>query len=178
MEKYQRPPLLGHEQRTNERRTFPAEERGEIGASRDEKEAVNIAEIIRGHREERGRRESGRKWGGRGLIVLGAMMMMGSCPLYALSAIGPYTIISAFALIAGGGALLAWRPRLKDTNEALLVAMKYGNRLTTPRLALEMDVSLEKAEKIIQELMRNGIAEIDLDYQDPDHSISYKIKGL
>lgn len=112
------------------------------------------------------------------MIVLGAMMMLGSCPLYALSAIGPYTIVAGFALIAGGGALLAWRPRLRDTNEALLVAMKYGNRLTTPRLALEMDVSLEKAEKIIQELMKNGIAEIDLDHEDPDHSITYKIKGL
>jgi predicted transcriptional regulator len=82
------------------------------------------------------------------------------------------------AMIAGGSALLAWRPRLKDTNEALLVAMKYGNSLTATRLALELDVSFEKAEKIIRELVRSGIAEIDLDQKDPDQGITYKIKGL
>ena len=74
--------------------------------------------------------------------------------------------------------MLAWRPRLKNTNEAVLIAMKYGNRLTATTLALEMDISFGKAEKIIQELVRSGIAEIDLDRKDPDHTITYKIKGL
>ena len=45
-------------------------------------------------------------------------------------------------------------------------------------LALEMDISFNKAEKIIQELVRSGIAEIDLDHKDPDHTITYRIKGL
>ena len=81
-------------------------------------------------------------------------------------------------MIGLGSALLAWRPRLKDTNEALLVAMKYGNSLTAARLALELDVSFEKADKIIQELVRRGIAEIDLDQKDLDQNIVYRIKGL
>jgi len=41
-----------------------------------------------------------------------------------------------------------------------------------------MDISFQKAEKIIQELVRSGIAEIDLDYKDPDHSLVYKIRGF
>ena len=110
-------------------------------------------------------------------MILGAVITLGSCPPYAFSLIGPQTIIIGLAMIAGGSALLAWRPRLKDTNEALLIAMKYGNSLTATRLALEMDVSFEKAEKIIRELVRSGVAEIDLDQKDPDQGITYKDKG-
>jgi hypothetical protein len=135
-------------------------------------------EIIEGHLKERARKASRRKWGGRGLLILGAAIILGSCPPYAFSLIGPQTIMIGLGMIAGGSALLAWRPRLKDTNEALLVAMKYGNSLTAARLALELDVSFEKAEKIIRELVRSGIAEIDLDQKDPDQGITYKIKGL
>ena len=95
-----------------------------------------------------------------------------------ISGAGSTTILAALALIGGGSALLTWRPRLKNTNEAILIAMKYGNRLTAMTLALEMDISFNKAEKIIQELVRSGIAEIDLDHKDPDHTITYKLKGL
>ena len=41
-----------------------------------------------------------------------------------------------------------------------------------------MDISLKKAEKIIQKLVRQGIAEIDLDDADSDGGISYKVRGL
>jgi hypothetical protein len=139
---------------------------------------ASTREIIEGHLKERARKAARRKWGGRGLLILGAVITLGSCPPYAFSLIGPQTIMIGLAMIAGGSALLAWRPRLKDTNEALLVAMKYGNSLTAARLALEMDVSFEKAEKIIRELVRSGIAEIDLDQKDLDQGITYKIKGL
>jgi hypothetical protein len=128
--------------------------------------------------KERTKRALRRKWAGRSLIVFGVLLMIGSCPFYALSVTGSGTILAALALIGGGSALLAWRPKLKDTNEAVLIAMKYGNRLTATTLALEMDVSFNKAGKIIQELVRSGIAEIDLDSKDPDHTITYKIKGL
>ena len=82
------------------------------------------------------------------------------------------------ALVLVGSGLLLQGPRLRDTNEAILVAMKYGNRLTVPRLALEMDISLKKAEKIIRRLMSNGVAEIDLDADDPEDGITYRIKGI
>ena len=139
---------------------------------------ASTREIVEGHLKERARIATRRKWGGRGLVILGAVITLGSCPPYAFSLIGPQTIMMGLAMIAGGSALLAWRPRLKDTNEALLVAMKYGNSLTATRLALELDVSFEKAEKIIRELVRSGVAEIDLDQKDPDQGITYKIKGL
>jgi hypothetical protein len=119
-----------------------------------------------------------RKWTGRGLIVVGATVLMGSCPLYAFSLIGPHTIMAAFALIAAGSGFIAWRPRLRDTNEALVIAVKHDNYLTVPRLALEMDITFEKADKIIQELIKSGIAEVDLDHKDSDHAIWYRIKGL
>ena len=138
----------------------------------------NTREIIQEHLKERAQKASRRKWGGRGLVILGAVTILGSCPLYAFSLIGPQTVLTGLAMIGLGSALLAWRPRLKDTNEALLVAMKYGNSLTAARLALELDVSFDKAEKIIQELVRRGIAEIDLDQKDLDQNIVYRIKGL
>jgi predicted transcriptional regulator len=139
---------------------------------------ASTREIVEGHLKERARRATRRKWGGRGLVILGAAITLGSCPPYAFSLIGPQTIMIGLAMIAGGSALLAWRPKLKHTNEALLVAMKYGNSLTATRLALEMDVSFEKAEKIMRELVRSGVAEIDLDQKDLDQGITYKIKGL
>jgi predicted transcriptional regulator len=143
-----------------------------------QEKSISTRQIVEDHLKERARRVARRKWGGRGLVILGAIMTLGSCPMYAFSLIGPQTIMIGLGLIAGGSALLAWRPRLKDTNEALIVAMKYGNSLTATRLALELDVSFEKAEKIIQELVRSGVAEIDLDQKDPDQGITYKVKGL
>jgi hypothetical protein len=150
------------------------EEHGERPIQR----TVSAREIVERHLKERAGQVQRRKWGGRGLIMLGVGTILGSCPVYAFSLIGPQTIMIGLALVAGGAALLAWRPRLKDTNEALLVAVKHGNYLTTPRLALELDISLEKAERTIQELVRSGIAEIDLDHKDPDQAIVYRIKGL
>lgn len=139
--------------------------------------SLRAREVVLAHMKERERKASRRKWGGLGFIFLGSATIMASCPLYAFSLIGPDTLIAGLILIGGGFGLMAWRPKLKDTNEALIVAMKHGNRLTTPRLALELDISFEKAEKIIRELVKNGIAEIDLEHQDPD-AIVYRIKGL
>ena len=139
---------------------------------------LTTREILEMHLKDRSQREARQKWAGRGLIVFGAVLLVGSCPFYALSLAGPATVVAGLALIAGGGVLLERRPRLKPTNEAMLVAMKYGNRLTATRLALELDISYEKAERIIKELVRSGIAEIDLAQDDPDHAIIYKIRGL
>lgn len=143
----------------------------------------DAAAIIEGHRREREKRESRRKWTGRGVMLFGFLTMWSSCGLYTFSLLGLQTralevLILSVVLVGAGFAISAWRPRLKDTNEALLIAMKYGNRLTAARLALELDISFEKAEKIIQELVRSGIAEIDLERTDPDQPITYKISGL
>lgn len=146
-------------------------------ALRDAGVSARAREIVQGHLKERQKKAARRKWGGLGFIFLGSATIMASCPLYAFSLIGPDTLIVGLILIGGGCGLMAWRPRLKDTNEALVVAMKHDNRLTTPRLALELDISFQKAEKIIRELVKNGIAEIDLEHQDPD-AIVYRIKGL
>jgi predicted HTH transcriptional regulator len=95
-----------------------------------------------------------------------------------LSLVGPWTMGAGLALIAAGSVLMAWTPKLKNTNEALLIASKHDNRLTAPRLALEMDISFEKAERIIRELVKAGIAEVDIDSRNPDQGIVYLIKGL
>jgi len=143
-----------------------------------DREGLITQEALEGLVRGKAARASRQKWTGRFFIVFGVILMLGSCPFYVISGAGSGTILAALALIGGGSALLAWRPRLKNTNEAVLIAMKYGNRLTATTLALEMDISFSKAEKIIQELVRSGIAEIDLDHKDPDHTITYKIKGL
>jgi hypothetical protein len=119
-----------------------------------------------------------RKWFGGGLIVLGMALLLSTCPFYAFSLIGPETVLAALAMILGGGVSLALKPKMKATTQALLIAAKNENALTTTRLALEMDIKFSKAEKIIQELVRMGIAEIDLDHKDPGDGLVYKIKGL
>jgi hypothetical protein len=179
MEEYKPPDLKQYERPIIQDRPIQSDSRQEPQTDAATRlRTPSTREIVEGHLKERARRAVRRKWGGRGLAILGAIMILGSCPLYAFSLIGPQTIMIGLAMIAGGSALLAWRPRLKDTNEALLVAMKYGNSLTATRLALELDVSFEKAEKIIRELVRSGVAEIDLDQKDPDQGITYKVKGL
>lgn len=140
--------------------------------------AATVRQVVQSQIQEKARKSFQRKWTGRGLIVFGSTILMGSCPLYAFSLIGPQSVIAGIALVAAGSALLAWRPRLKDTNEAMIIAMRYGNCLTVPRLALELDISFDRAEKIIRELVQKDIAEIDLDHKDPDNAIVYRIKGL
>lgn len=145
---------------------------------RSDQGGLTAEQLVQKHQQEKIRKASRRKWAGRGLIAFGSALILGSCPLYALSLIGPYSIAAGLVLIAGGSALMAWKPKLRDTNEALLIAAVHGNFLTAPRLALELDISLAKADSIIQELVRTGIAEIDLDQNDPDKPIVYKIRGL
>jgi hypothetical protein len=178
MEEYKTPELIRRDKTYTKPETYESEylRTGEVRA--ESEKIIDMREIIQGHVREKARRASRRKWGGRGLIVLGAIIILASCPLYAFSLIGPQTLFTGLAMMAGGSALLAWRPRLKDTNEAILVAAKYGNCLTATRLALEMDIPFEKADKIIQEIVRRGIAEIDLDHRDSNHSIVYRVKGL
>jgi predicted transcriptional regulator len=156
-----------------------------LGTTEDKGLTLNKEEIVNRLLKERAKKASRRKWIGRILIVFGFITMVGSCPFYAISFLSSQSImaglaimVAGLALISGGGVLLSWRSRLKDTNEAMVVALKHGNQLTTSRLALELDISFEKADRIIQELVRNGIAEIDLEHQDPDNTIMYKIKGL
>ncbi|MEW6531727.1 MAG: hypothetical protein AB1473_12895 [Thermodesulfobacteriota bacterium] len=118
-----------------------------------------------------------RKWGW-GLIILGFITILEARFFPALPVLGPSALWLGGALIIFGLILAHRGPRMKETNEALLIAMKYDNHLTVPRLALEMDISLEKAEKILQNLVRNGVAEIDLDTDDASGVISYRIKGI
>ena len=178
MEKYEYPDLKRSEESSRKPDVYerPVLKPREAGV--ESSGTIDIREVVQEQLREKARKATRRKWSGRGLIVLGATIMLTSCPLYAFSLIGPQTLFTGLAMMAGGSALLAWRPRLKDTNEAVIVAAKYGNCLTATRLALELDISFEKADRIIQELVRSGIAEIDLDHKDPNHSIVYRIKGL
>ncbi len=172
-EEYKTIDLSKRAKQTVERETFEL-----LEPKYDHRESLITHETLERLIQEKAIRASRRKWAGRSLIVFGILLILGSCPVYVISGVGSTAILAALALIGGGSALLAWRPRLKNTNEAILVAMKHENRLTAMTLALEMDISFNKAEKIIQELVRSGIAEIDLDHKDPDHTLIYRIKGL
>jgi hypothetical protein len=179
MENYKPPDLRRPEKKSTLDETF----RSRDTLSRHEKErpegrTVSAKEIAERRIKEKDASAQRRKWSGRGLILLGSGTLVASCPLYAFSAIGPQTIVVGLALVVAGGALLAWKPRLKDANEALLIAISHGNYLTVPRLALEMNISFEKAEKILNDLVRSDIAEIDIDHPHPDNVIVYRIKGL
>jgi hypothetical protein len=179
MENYKPPDLRQPEKKSSFDETFRSREApGRPEWERPDGKTVSAKEIAERQIKEKNASAQRRKWGGRGLILLGSGALVASCPFYAFSAIGPQTIIVGLALVVAGGALLAWKPRLKDTNEALLVAISHGNYLTAPRLALEMNISFEKAERILKELVRSGIAEIDIDHPHSDNVIVYRIKGL
>ena len=142
-----------------------------------------IKTLVERHQAEKAKQQVKRKWTGRIMMLFGFLTLWASCGLATFSLMGFETkalesIMVSLVLIGAGYAVSVWRPKLKDTNEALLVAMKYGNRLTAARLALEMDISFERAEKIMRELVRSGVAEIDLEQNDPDRPITYKIRGI
>ena len=143
------------------------------------KEAVTTSaeEMYRHVQTRRDKEISRRRWG-KILIVIGAVTLLDCCAPFPIPLVGPPAIIVGLALMIIGGALMYSGPRMKETNQAIMVAMKYGNQLSVPRLAVEMDVTLDQAEKIIDQLVKKGIAEIDLDTKDPDSGIIYKIKGI
>lgn len=119
-----------------------------------------------------------RRLSGTVLMVIGAVTLLDSCSPYPVPLIGLPSIVVGLILMIIGGALRYRGPRMKETNQAIMIAMQYGNQLSVTRLAVEMDVTLEQAEKIIDTLVKKGIAEIDLDTVDPDSGIIYKIKGI
>jgi hypothetical protein len=126
---------------------------------------------------DREKKASKKMWG-RVILALGIVTILDFWSMFPVPLMGFPSIIVGAVLILLGGTMLAGRQRLKDTNEALRIAMKHGNRLTVARLALELDISLDRAEKIVKQLVDKGIAEIDLDSLGPDEGIVYKIKGI
>jgi hypothetical protein len=119
-----------------------------------------------------------RKVAGSILTLIGAGTVTTACPFYALAFIGPETVMAGIVMIIGGAALILSKPKLKDTHQAMLVAARNDNVLTVPRLALEMDISFKRAEEIVKELVKNDIAEMDIDNKDADGALLYRIKGL
>jgi predicted transcriptional regulator len=173
MEERRRP---GHTREKGARRHLELAERRGHSITHDEKQGEGHEEkVVFMKQPDAGAAK--RKWGW-GLIILGFITILEARFFPALPVIGPSALWLGGALIIFGLILAHRGPRMKETNEALLIAMKYDNHLTVPRLALEMDISLEKAEKILQNLVRNGVAEIDLDTDDESGVITYKIKGI
>lgn len=146
---------------------------GELGR-RTTTSSEKVLQRVLGQQE---RKSTRKKWG-TGLIIVGAVTLLDSCSFFPIPLVGPPAIWAGSAMILVGCALLIEAPRMRETNEAVMIGLKNGNRLTVPRLALEMDISFKRAEKIIQKLVRNGVAEIDLDEDDPDGGITYRIKGV
>ncbi|MEW6530559.1 MAG: hypothetical protein AB1473_06970 [Thermodesulfobacteriota bacterium] len=58
------------------------------------------------------------------------------------------------------------------------MATKRGNPFTVSRLLQELDISFDKADQVVRELARTGIAEIDLEHSGPDNALVYRVKGL
>lgn len=126
-------------------------------------------------REEK---EQFRRTVGKVLVVLGIVTILDSCAVFPIPLIGPPSIFIGGLISVIGLGVLASKTKMKLTNEALKVAINNNNRLTVARLALELDISLDKAEKIIKQFVKKGIAEIDIDSQDPTEGLVYKIRGI
>jgi hypothetical protein len=174
-----RTPELERQERRQETEDFDLVDSIRHLAERFSGERLERAEdLVHRLEREHKRRVSRSKWAGGGLVLLGIATTVTSCPFYAVSLIGPHTILVGLGLLIAGGVLFFRRPTMKQTNRALLVALKNGNTLTVPRLALELDVSFEKAEQVVRELVKSGIAEIDLEHSGPDNALVYRVKGL
>jgi len=84
---------------------------------------------------------------------------------------------AALIAVAGKGVYVeeqaSW---MQETNRALLAVLRRGNAFTVPHLALELDVSFEKAEQIVREFVKSGIAERDPEHGRADNVPVYRIK--
>ncbi|MEW6352169.1 MAG: hypothetical protein AB1646_24210 [Thermodesulfobacteriota bacterium] len=155
---------------------------------RSAEQAKAALELSLKHEQEYKRRASRRKWLGTGLLSLGLVTTFTGFPFYVMWAlylgtwgflgVSSIVTLAGLGIAAAGGMLALSRPKLGDTSRALLIAMKYGSTLTVTRLALEMDISFKKAERIVQDLVKSGIAEIDLEHSDAAGSLVYRIRGL
>jgi hypothetical protein len=178
MEKYEKPQLFPRE-KLSQRPDYadPASTLVREGQDREER-LVHAKESVLRYTRKFQQKARRRKWLGIGLSALGLAATMMAFPFYAFSLIGAEFLLVPLAVLIVGGILIVTRPRRRDVNQALAVALSYGNELSVTRLALELDISFQRAERIIQQLVENGVAEIDLDHKDPDGSVVYKIKGL
>lgn len=150
----------------------------EVSGKEVESGIAGASSTIEDYLKQRSRMASKWKWAGRGMSLLGAITLLSSCAISIFSSTGLYSAGIGVALLISGLIVSSWKPRLKDTTEALIAAHKYGSVLNTTRLALEMDISPDKAEAILRELVRSGMAEIELDQQSKDGNLNYRIKGL
>lgn len=150
----------------------------EVSGKEFESGITGASSTIQDYLKQRSLLASKWKWAGRGLSLLGAMTLLSSCAITIFSSTGLYSAGIGVALLISGLIVSSWKPRLKDTTEALIAAHKYGSVLNTTRLSLEMDISPDKAEAILRELVRSGMAEIELDQQSKDGNLNYRIKGL
>lgn len=150
----------------------------EVFGKEPESVLAGASSTIEDYLKQRSRLASKWKWAGRGLSLLGAMTLLSSCAISVFSSTGLYSAGIGVALLISGLIVSSLKPRLKDTTEALIAAHKYGSVLNTTRLALEMDISPDKADSILRELVRSGMAEIELDQQSKDGNLNYRIKGL
>jgi hypothetical protein len=177
MDEDQRFPPDDKERRKDERRRNIELVRDHGEARKDPGEALTPEDISRSLQRERERHLSRKRWG-TGLVILGFITMLDACSFIPIPLVGAAAIWAGVFLMVLGAVLHFSVPKMKATNEALAVAARNGNRLTTARLALEMDITLKKADKIIHELMERGVAEIDLEANEAGDGIVYRIRGL
>jgi hypothetical protein len=176
MDEYQKPPDEGNEQNRRPRLTVVDPEPSE----HEQIAQIDDLDVRRMFEEAHRRRESmasRRRWG-RVLIVIGALTLIDSCAPIPIPLVGPPAIVIGAILMVAGFLLSNRGAKTRQTTEAIMVAAKYKNKLTVTRLAYEMDVSPERAQAIIDQLIKNGIAEVDLDAKSPEEGLVYRIKGI
>jgi hypothetical protein len=112
-------------------------------------------------------------WGSIGLGILTYLDAGWKFPIW-LTGIWAFGLGTIFIII--GLIFLASSYKL-PIQEALLFASLKGGRLTAPSLALGMNVTLETAELIIDQLAKRGYAQISPDDME-EGAVVYKINGI
>ena len=118
-----------------------------------------------------------RKAWGRGLMIAGAITVLDCWTLVPVPLMGPWAIVVGAALLATGY-VMSYEPKRQPlANEALIVASRHNNQLTVAILSLELGIDFEEAEKVISDLIKAGVAELEMD-SDVDNGFVYRVKGL
>ena len=112
-------------------------------------------------------------WGAVGLGVLTYLDAGWKFPIW-LTGIWAFGLGTIFIII---GLIVLSSSYKLPVHEALMFAGLKGGRVTVPSLALGMNVTLETAELILEQLSKQGYAQISTDDME-EGSVVYKIAGI
>jgi len=133
---------------------------------------LNILEYVKGLNKRRKKR----RLYGWGLIGLGILTYLDAGWRFPIWLTGVWAFVLGTPLIIIGFIMLASTYKL-PVRETLLFASTQNGRVTAPSLSMELDITLETSELILEDLVKKGYAQISNEDME-EGSVVYKISGI